>query len=55
MNIAVIGAGHIGGNLARQLARAGHQLTLGFSRDINVLQALANEIGAQTANLGADI
>lgn len=50
MKIAVIGAGHIGGNLARQLARAGHQLTLAFSRDITALQALANEIGAQAAS-----
>jgi predicted dinucleotide-binding enzyme len=46
MRIAVVGAGRIGGNVARQLAAAGHALTLGFARDDSRLRALASEIGA---------
>jgi predicted dinucleotide-binding enzyme len=46
MNVAVIGAGRIGGNIARQLARAGHSLTLSFARDLTAQRALADEIGA---------
>ena len=33
MEIAIVGAGRIGGNIARQLAAAGHGVTLSFSRD----------------------
>jgi 8-hydroxy-5-deazaflavin:NADPH oxidoreductase len=47
MRIAVIGPGRIGGNAARLLARAGHELTLAFSRDEGKLDALATEIGAR--------
>ena len=47
MEIAVIGAGRIGGNIARQLAHAGHQLTLSFGRDQAKLEALASEIGGR--------
>jgi predicted dinucleotide-binding enzyme len=49
MNVAVIGAGRIGGNIARQLARAGHSLTLSFARDTAAQGALADEIGARVA------
>jgi 8-hydroxy-5-deazaflavin:NADPH oxidoreductase len=49
MQIAVIGAGHIGGNIARRLAGAGHQLTVSFARDPHALQALADQIGAGVA------
>ncbi len=45
MRIAIIGAGRIGGGIARQLAGAGHELTLSFSRDPATLEALAHEIG----------
>ena len=41
MNVAIVGAGHIGGNIARQLAHAGHTITLSFVRDDQALQALA--------------
>jgi predicted dinucleotide-binding enzyme len=41
MRIGVIGAGRIGGNVARQAARAGHQLRLSFSRDASALEELA--------------
>ena len=47
MEIAVIGAGRIGGNIARRLASAGHQVSVAFSRDEDGLRALAQEIGAR--------
>ena len=49
MRIAIIGAGNIGGNVARQAARAGHDLTLGFARDVAALEALAHDLGGVTA------
>lgn len=49
MEIAIIGAGRIGGNVARQAARAGHGLTLAFARDADRLQALADDVGARVA------
>ena len=50
MRIAIVGAGRIGGNIARQLA-AGHELTLTFGRDAAKLQALADELGATVGGL----
>jgi predicted dinucleotide-binding enzyme len=47
MEIAIIGAGHIGGNLARRLSAAGHEITVSFSRDKVRLQAFADEIRAR--------
>lgn len=49
MQIAVIGAGNIGGTLARKWAAAGHQVTLGV-RDPNKphVQQLVAEVGANT-------
>src|SRR5690242_12608834 len=60
MRIAVIGAGRIGGNIARRLAAAGHEVTVTFARDAAALQALADEIDATVAPtseavLGAEI
>jgi 8-hydroxy-5-deazaflavin:NADPH oxidoreductase len=49
MEIAVVGAGRIGGNVARQLARGGHRLTLSFARDTAALQSLADGLGARVA------
>lgn len=49
MKVAVIGAGHIGGNIARHLAGAGHPVTISFARDHHALQQLADEIGASVA------
>jgi predicted dinucleotide-binding enzyme len=49
MRVAVLGAGRIGGNVARRLARAGHQLQLAFARDAAKLERLAGEIGATVA------
>ena len=45
MRIGIIGAGRIGGGIARQLAGAGHQLRLSFSREMAALDELAREIG----------
>jgi 8-hydroxy-5-deazaflavin:NADPH oxidoreductase len=45
MRIGAIGAGHIGGNVARQAVRAGHQVRLSFSRSASTLDELARELG----------
>jgi len=45
VKIGIIGAGRIGGGLARQLAGAGHQLLLSFSRDRAALDELAIRLG----------
>jgi len=45
MRIGIVGAGRIGGNCARQLARAGHELKLSFGRDAERLERLAEELG----------
>lgn len=49
MHIGIIGAGNIGGNAARQLAHAGHQVTVSFARDQTRLRALAEQLGATAA------
>jgi len=53
MRIAVIGAGHIGGNAARLLAAAGHDVVISYSRDPERLTTLAGQIGAQAASPSA--
>jgi 8-hydroxy-5-deazaflavin:NADPH oxidoreductase len=45
MRIGIIGAGRIGGNVARRLALAGHEVTVSFARDQARLAALAAEVG----------
>ena len=50
--IAIVGAGHIGGNLARLYAAAGHDVTVSFARDQDKLSALAAEIGAAASDTG---
>jgi 8-hydroxy-5-deazaflavin:NADPH oxidoreductase len=45
MRVGIVGAGHIGGNCARQFAKGGHEVKLSFSRDRRRLEALAAEIG----------
>ena len=54
MEIGVIGAGNIGGNAARQFARAGLSVVLSFSRHPASLMALTQEIGA-LARLGTPV
>jgi predicted dinucleotide-binding enzyme len=46
MHVGIIGAGRIGGNVARRLTLAGHDVTVGFARDQARLAAFAAEIGA---------
>lgn len=46
MRIGYVGAGRIGGNIARLLARAGHETMLSFARDQARLDRLAAEIDA---------
>jgi predicted dinucleotide-binding enzyme len=45
MKIGIIGPGRIGGNVARQAVRAGHEVILSFSRDVDTLHALAADLG----------
>lgn len=49
MRVGFIGAGHIGGGIARQLARAGHEVIVSFARDRAGLAALAAEVGGTVA------
>ena len=44
--IAIVGAGHIGGDLAGLYAAAWHDVTVSFARDQDKLSALAAQIGA---------
>lgn len=55
MRIGIIGAGRIGGNLARLLGAAGHEVMVSFARDRARLEALAADIGERaTAGTVAD-
>ena len=45
MKIGIIGAGRIGGGIARQLGVAGHELMLSFGRDRAALEEFAAQIG----------
>jgi 8-hydroxy-5-deazaflavin:NADPH oxidoreductase len=49
VKVGIIGAGRIGGGLARQLASAGHQLKLSFSRDQARLESFARELGSDAS------
>jgi predicted dinucleotide-binding enzyme len=46
MRIGIVGAGNIGGTLARHLAKLGHQVSIANSRGPESLTAMAAEIGA---------
>jgi 8-hydroxy-5-deazaflavin:NADPH oxidoreductase len=50
-SIGVIGAGPLGGTLARQLAGLGHQVSISNSRGPESLAALAGEIGAMPVSV----
>jgi predicted dinucleotide-binding enzyme len=47
MRIGIVGSGHIGGNLARLLSRAGHDVVVSFSKDPAKLAQLADDTGAR--------
>jgi 8-hydroxy-5-deazaflavin:NADPH oxidoreductase len=46
MRIGIVGAGRVGGGIARQLAGAQHEIKLSFSHEPSRLEALAGEIRA---------
>jgi predicted dinucleotide-binding enzyme len=47
MKIGIIGAGNIGGTLARRLTALGHEVSIANSRGPQTLKALAEETGAR--------
>ena len=47
MRIGIIGAGNIGGTLARRLTALGHDVSIANSRGPQTLEALAEETGAK--------
>ena len=49
-SIGIIGSGHIGGNLARLLVKAGHTVTVSFSTNPGKPAKLADDIGATAAD-----
>ncbi|MGW0855577.1 NADPH-dependent F420 reductase [Streptomyces sp. NPDC002690] len=49
MQIGIIGAGNIGGNLTRRLTALGHDVTVANSRGPETLEALVAETGATAA------
>ncbi|HEY6825381.1 MAG TPA: NAD(P)-binding domain-containing protein [Gemmatimonadaceae bacterium] len=51
MKIGIIGAGHIGGTLARRLSALGHDVSIANSRGPDSLTDLAKETGAKAATL----
>jgi predicted dinucleotide-binding enzyme len=60
MKIGIIGAGHIGGTLARRLSALGHDVSVANSRGPDSLAALATETGVKVvlvreAALGKDL
>jgi predicted dinucleotide-binding enzyme len=50
MRIGVIGAGHIGGNCARQAVRGGHEVLLSFAREPSKLDELASALGDRASS-----
>ncbi len=51
MRIGIIGAGNIGGTLARKLRRLGHEVLIANSRGPETLAALAAETGAHAVSI----
>jgi hypothetical protein len=49
MKIGIIGAGRIGGNIATQAIRGGHEVAVSFSRDPAGLRAFAGQLGGQAS------
>lgn len=51
MKIGIIGAGHIGGTVARLFVRAGHDIAVSNSRGPQSLQAMLDELGPRAEAL----
>ncbi len=49
MKIGIIGAGRIGGNVATQAVRNGHEVAVSFSRDPASLAAFARQLGGRAS------
>jgi 8-hydroxy-5-deazaflavin:NADPH oxidoreductase len=49
VRVGIIGAGHIGGNIAQFLGAAGHEVIVSFSREPGSLDRLAAEIGPRAS------
>ena len=49
MKIGIIGAGRIGGNVATQAARNGHEVAVSFSRDPASLRAFARQLAGRAS------
>jgi predicted dinucleotide-binding enzyme len=54
MRIGIIGAGHIGGTLARHFVDAGHEVGVSNSRGPATLQAIIEELGPRAQALTAE-
>jgi 6-phosphogluconate dehydrogenase len=54
MQLAILGLGRMGGNMARRLRAAGHDV-IGWNRSIEVTEEIAKESGLRVANQIADI
>ncbi|HYV59217.1 MAG TPA: NAD(P)-binding domain-containing protein [Acidimicrobiia bacterium] len=52
VKIGIVGAGRIGGNLATQWARRGHDVLISFKRDRGELAAMADAAGAASGSVG---
>jgi 8-hydroxy-5-deazaflavin:NADPH oxidoreductase len=50
MKLGIIGTGRIGGNVARQAVKGGHEVKLSFSRDPASLEQLASELGERASS-----
>src|SRR5690625_7205242 len=53
MDIAIVGLGKMGGNIARRLMRAGHRV-VGYDRDEEVRQTLSDD-GAEVVETMLDV
>ncbi|WP_191486672.1 NADPH-dependent F420 reductase [Pseudomonas sp. FEN] len=51
MKIGIIGAGNIGGTIARKLIAAGHEIRVANSGGVNGVRAFAEEIGAEPVDI----
>jgi predicted dinucleotide-binding enzyme len=51
MRVGIIGAGHIGGTLARRLSALGHDVSIANSRGPETLAALASQSGAKAVTV----